>query len=111
MDNTKTVEEKIQDLKQKALKEKELADLQMEALIEKDRQAELVNNIFKSEYPDRELTTCFLLNSVIPFIEKLGHINVQRYMQMAINKGLKPNNCTNYFCGICHNKIREANNG
>lgn len=67
-----------------------------------------VNDAYEDCYPDYYLKAKFLNTSVKKFIEELGVEEVVDSMYKAATKIADPEKAIKYFCGICWNKIREA---
>lgn len=53
------------------------------------------------------LSDSFKNTSLKNFINKLGYYEVEDAMYKSINKGLYRSDTVKYFCGICHNKIKN----
>jgi len=70
-----------------------------------------VDAAFEKTYPESGFSEDFVLDTIVPFIRKLGGSRVVDNMYKACLKiKNSPADTIKYFCGICHNQIRSANN-
>lgn len=94
------------------IRERELQYNEYQYLMESIRnrilnECNIISNIFNMYYQKIYLTNKFLFNTVKPFIEKLGYMEVSEAMHLACSKSKNSNHATRYFCGICWNKIKN----
>lgn len=68
---------------------------------------EEVNELYSFYHNDWVLSAKFKDSSVRLFINKLGVHEVIDAMRIASTRGLDSSAAIKYFCGICHNKIKE----
>lgn len=101
------VEQKIVLLKEKRKQYKEYIKLMKEFGDNKDSELDLIESIYISYFPDYYLLDSFKLNSIRNFIDKLDIITVKDAMRIACSTVPHDSQSLKYFCGICHNKIRQ----
>jgi hypothetical protein len=70
------------------------------------RDANKVNDIYKSFFPEWTLNPDFIKDRICKFIELLPLDQVEDAMRLACKKMNDKDQTINYFCGICWNKIR-----
>lgn len=68
-----------------------------------------VNEIYTSYFPEWQLTDNFMNISLKMFIKKLPITEVEQAMRIAWSKIKNDTKAIKYFCGICHNMIRDKN--
>jgi len=66
-----------------------------------------IDNIYGEHFEKWTLSDVFKQVTVKKFLEKIGYPQVENAMYIALNKGLNSDDTLRYFCGICHNIIRE----
>lgn len=94
------------------IKEKEAQYLEYQKLLRSiskryDKEIDTINTLFIDCVYDYGLSEKFKKVSLKMFLEKLGFETVKDSMLKAIGRDLAPTDTIKYFCGICHNIIRN----
>jgi hypothetical protein len=108
----KLLTSKIEGRNIELIQEKEaqyLAFVKLKKSIQKriNKEIEEVSDIYSNHFDNWVLSDAFKNTSVKMFIKKLGVFEVKESMYKACAKSLLSNDTIKYFCGICHNKIRD----
>lgn len=99
--------EKLSILKERELQYKAYQKLLLSIDKRLNGEIEIINTLFTSYFPDKELTETFK-SSIKIFIKKLGLKNVCDAMDRAAAKIQNSSKETLiYFCGICWNMIKK----
>jgi len=93
------------------LKEKELQLREYNRLIAKierriKKDAEIVNNIYSSTFPDWQLTERFKTQSIALFLKRLPSSEVLEAMKLTCDRVGDKDVAVKYFCGVCWRKIK-----
>lgn len=102
-----SLSENIDIVKEKLYQYKQFKKLNSEILKSIQSDIDSVETVFNNYFEEYGCSNKFKNGTIKMFIEQIGVIETIDSMHIACCKGLNESNTLKYFCGVCHNKIRN----
>lgn len=108
----KKVSENLKILKEKETQIKEYNKFITSIRARENRQIKKIEKIFQETYPEREFSKKFKVSSLKYFLNNIPIKTIENAILIATDKiDYAFYDSIKYFCGICHNTIRQNKEG
>jgi hypothetical protein len=93
--------------KEKQLQVEEYSKFLEQIKSQADKAIHSIDKVFNSYFPKYTLNNNFKHNTLRFFLSKLPSVKAEQAMNMACSKITDADRAVKYFCGICHNWIKN----